>query len=522
MNLLDLYRDDIAGNGKIISVSAGREWRGPCPLCGGVDRFGVWPDQGDGQGSFFCGREKGGGNGCGIGGDAIQYLRDVRKYSYSEACDCLGIASRRGGESLRYKLPVAPKKAQEAIFEPKKVIYPDEVVEPELWHEHGMKFVEECHQALLGRPMSIAYLMARGIDREQIVKYRLGFHAGSTRGKNQYLPTFRPWPSWGLRPEKKEGGKFRMLILPAGLVIPYVVDGQLHRITVRLIKTDPKMPKKKYHYIRGSIRDLWVSNPTAEAFVLQEAEFDCIAVDGAVGDLVGTIGLGSTGTKPDARSAAILQESVSILDALDFDTPVRNRYTGKMERPGASGGKWWKEQYKQRYKRWPVPKGKDAGEAFAAGVDLRTWIMAGLPPIFHDVPVVHRPAVVDKTRKDVPKPKEEPLPEEAPEVEKQPDPAQKKEAKKPEQQRLDQKISDQETSNVEDVEELKKLLTQAEGLFRIYGKGTGVGPIVSEEWSEKYSEKRSRISWLLYNSAAVGHIVENLADGIYGPDNLSV
>lgn len=504
MNLIDLYRDDVSGNGKVISVSGGREWRGPCPICGGEDRFGVWPEQGNGSGSFFCGRQKGGGNGCGIGGDAIQYLRDVRKYTYHEACDCLGITPQRGGESLQYKVPVTPKNQQEAIFEPKNAKYPDDVVDPALWREHGMKFVEECHKALLGRDLSIAYLMARGIDREQIVKYKIGFHAGSTRGEVQYLPTFRPWPSWGLKPETREGGKFRMLILPAGLVIPYVVDGLLHRITIRLIKPDPKMPKKKYHYVRGSIRDLWVSNPTAKAFVLQEAEFDCIAVDGAAGDMVGTIGLGSTGTKPDALAASVLQGSLSILDALDFDKPVRNHHTGRMERPGASGGKWWKEQYREKYKRWPVPIGKDAGEAFAGGVDLRTWVMAGLPPIFQD---------------DVPIAEKEQLPRES--TAKKPDTPSGQEGRKQEQQRIETILKEKKFPQTEEVQELKTLLTQAEGFFRVYGRGTGIGPVVSPEWSEKNTNKRSRISWLLYNSEAIGKIVENLADGLYGPDHLT-
>ena len=129
-----------------------------------------------------------------------------------------------------------------------------------------------------------------------------------------------------------------MIMLPAGLVIPYIVDGLLHRITIRLIRKDPQQPKKKYHYVRGSIRDLWVSNPNAKAFVLQEAEFDCIAVDGAAGDVVGTIGLGSTGTKPDARTAGILKGSLAILDGLDFDQPRRNPQTGKMETP--RGCRW--------------------------------------------------------------------------------------------------------------------------------------------------------------------------------------
>lgn len=503
MNLLDLYRDDVNGIGKVISVSGGREYRGPCPKCGGEDRFGVWPEQNNGTGSFFCGRGASGGNGCGIGGDAIQYLRDARNYSYHEACDLLGITPARGGESLQYKSPSAPKKYTEPEFVAKELDYPEDVVDPAMWREHGMKFVDECHEAIWKRPTSLAYLMARGINREQIAKYKIGFHIGSTRGDQQYLPTFRPWPSWGLKPETKEGGKYRMIMLPAGLVLPYIVDGMLRRITIRLVKPDPKQPKKKYHYVRGSIRDLWVSNPGAKAFVLQEAEFDCVAVDGAVGDLIGTIGLGSTGTKPDSRAAAILKNSLTILDALDFDAPRRNPQTGRVERAGAAGGIWWKENYPQ-YKRWPVPAGKDAGEAFAEGVDLRTWIMAGLPPVFQEKPV----------------PKTEQLPRESTVV--IPNTPSSNEVRKPEQQRIDRILKEKKIPQTDEVQELKKLLSQAQGFFRIYGKGTGVGPVVSPEWSEKNTEKRSRISWLLYNSESIGHVVENLADGLYGPDHLCV
>jgi hypothetical protein len=510
MNLLDLYRDDASGMGKITSVSGGNEFRGPCPKCGGTDRFGVWPNQNEGAGSFFCGRGALGGNGCGIGGDAIQYLRDVRNYSYHEACDCLGITPARGGESLQYKSPVAPKKYQEPAFVAKEAVYPDDVVDPALWREHGMKFVNECHEAIQSRPMSIAYLMARGISREQIAKFKIGFHGGSTRGDKEYQPTFRPWPSWGLKPETREGGKFRMLILPAGLVLPHIVDGLLHGITIRLLRPDPKQPTKKYHYVRGSIRDMWVTNPTAKVFVLQEAQFDCIAVDGAAGDLVGTVGLGSTGTKPDARTAALLKDSLGILDGLDFDEPRRNPQTGRMERPGAAGGKWWKEQYPDQYKRWPVPVGKDAGEAFAAGVDLRMWIQAGLPPGLQG----DKPTVLDNKNKDT-LPAAVPVPE----IKKPATPSKKKE--NPEQQRIEQILKAKQFPQTDDVVELRTLLAQAEGFFRVYGKGTGVGPVVSPEWSNKYVEKRSRISWLLYNSEAIGKIIGNLADGLYGPDHLS-
>ena len=33
---------------KRVASTHGGEYTGPCPLCGGVDRFHVWPEEGDG------------------------------------------------------------------------------------------------------------------------------------------------------------------------------------------------------------------------------------------------------------------------------------------------------------------------------------------------------------------------------------------------------------------------------------------------------------------------------------------
>jgi hypothetical protein len=491
MNLLDLYRDDIDGHGKVISVAGGKEYRGPCPVCGGTDRFGVWPQQNNGKGSFYCGRGSGAGNGCEIGGDAVEYLKQVRKYSFQEACECLGIEYKRGGRHLRLSTPVPPKRYNQDRFSPRTLGYPEDVVDPDKWHEHGMKFVQQCHEALLNRPTSIAYLMARGISMEMIKKHLLGFHAGETKDGKQYLPSFRPWPSWGLNDEKKESGKHRMLILPAGLVIPYIVNDRLHRLTIRLIKPDPSQPKKKYHYVRGSIRDAWMSNPSARAFVVQEAELDSIAVEAAAGDLVGTIGLGSTDTKPDSRAYKALRNAISILVAMDFDQPRLNERTGKMESPGATASGWWKSEFSQST-RWPVPQGKDAGEAFGLGVDLRTWILAGLPSILvpeerHSEPV--SPPIRTEIEEEI---------------------------------RIEKILHDKKYPPTNEVLELKQLLAESDGFIQLYDCGNNLGIEVDRQWSLDNRAKRRRMTQLLYGSNAVFTMLCNLADGNYKAVNLPV
>ena len=375
-----LWREDVSG--KIISVSGGTELRGQCPNCGGTDRFGVFPEQKKGKGSYFCGRFKGSANtGCAKGGDIIQYLRDFRGMSFADACGFLGIETKNTNQQsyLRYSSPRPSHKTSQAkaAFIPVDKMYPPEVVDPAKWREHGMKFVNECHAALMKRPTSIAYLMHRGISLEVIKEYKLGYHAGqTTRGKDGQ-PTYRPWPSWGLKDEKKTGGRSRLIALPAGIVIPYIVSDNLHRITIR--RNVPDSNGIVYHYVKGSMRDLWFTNPEAKVFVTIEAELDCLAVISVAGDIVGTIGIGTTGAKPDKRIHAIANKSQCILGCLDFDKPRKNPKTGRTEMPGGYGSVWWSKTYPQ-HKRWPVPVGKDPGEAFQAGVvNLRAWLILGMP-----------------------------------------------------------------------------------------------------------------------------------------------
>lgn len=52
---------------------------GPCPWCGGKDRFTLFAGQGNnGLGRFWCRQ-------CGRGGDAIQFVREMEGVGFKEA-----------------------------------------------------------------------------------------------------------------------------------------------------------------------------------------------------------------------------------------------------------------------------------------------------------------------------------------------------------------------------------------------------------------------------------------------------
>jgi len=68
---LELIRQDVSLKRK---STATEEYSGPCPLCGGTDRFVVWPA----EGRFLCRQ-------CGFKGDAYQYLITTRNVPFQDA-----------------------------------------------------------------------------------------------------------------------------------------------------------------------------------------------------------------------------------------------------------------------------------------------------------------------------------------------------------------------------------------------------------------------------------------------------
>ena len=72
MNVLDLAQKHVQL--KKVATTKGGEWQGPCPGCGGSDRFHVWPEKNEGEGSYWCRQ-------CEKSGDGIQFLlqRSVHK-----------------------------------------------------------------------------------------------------------------------------------------------------------------------------------------------------------------------------------------------------------------------------------------------------------------------------------------------------------------------------------------------------------------------------------------------------------
>jgi DNA primase len=305
-----------------------REFSGPCPWCGGRDRFRVWPDKGGG--SFWCRQ-------CGKGGDMVRYHMLTTGKRYFDACLGLGIEPRFKPQNRRTDTP-------ERILPP-----------PIQWRRAAGEFIQQSQRTLLSNDGAImrVYLNARGINYDSIEAASLGL--------NQ-VDRYFDRKSWGIGEEKNpETGKLKKVWIPAGLVIPCFSDGGPIRIRIR--RENPA--NGRYVTVSGSVKRPMILG-TLNRVIVVESDLDAILVSQESGDLVSVISLGSVSHRPDAETHTYLKDASIILLALDYD------------QAGASQMKWWADHYGAKVKRWPVSAGKDPGEAYQSEVNIRQWIEAGL------------------------------------------------------------------------------------------------------------------------------------------------
>lgn len=333
---------------------AGARLAGPCPKCGGSsgsDKFSVYPDD-----TFHC-------FACGFHGDVITWLREMEGQSCGEAHTTAGIECRkidcavfdkcRNGKSTPRsgRRALTPPVVEERGFAPLVAESPEAV-----WQGKASALVEHAHQALLANVEQLAYLAARGIDRQAVECYRLGWIEKDI---------YRTRSAWGLPEEISERTKQpKKLWIPAGIVIPFSnEDGVPFRIRIRRCRVDDGMPR--YYWLPGSGNDVPVLHPERRGFVVVESDLDAIAC-AAASDLAGAVPLGTCSAKPKESAAKVLGKALAILVALDGD------------KAGIAAAKWWGETF-PRALRWPVPAGKDPGDYVRDhGGDLGVWIAAGL------------------------------------------------------------------------------------------------------------------------------------------------
>lgn len=367
MQLLDFYQSRFGAAVK----RQGGAWNGPCPLCGGEpgksDRFMVWPDRAESLGETCASHNITGiwsCRQCGTSGDTIAYLMQVDGMDFKAALAELGIEGGRPSHRRR-RAPAEPRRVDAApAWTPRQWPEPSGA-----WCAYAAKLLAEAKERIWKQSAALNWLAARGITEEAVRAYHIGYlPAEGTR----YPGRYRARSALGLAPRNGDDGReHTKLFIPRGIVIPTLApDGRVLNLRIRRHKEDLSERAPKYLELEGSCKAplfLRSSRPAPLAvYFVTEAELDAMLIHHATGGVIGAMAVRTNRGKPDAAAHTRLRYAARVCIALDYDDP------------GADGVDFWERAYPTSL-RWPTPEGKDPGDAFSLGVDIRGWVAAALP-----------------------------------------------------------------------------------------------------------------------------------------------
>jgi len=333
VDLLDVLERDTRL--RRVSRRDGGEWAGPCPFCGGDDRFRVWPEAEPPR--FWCRR-------CGRRGDAISYLREHDGLSYRDACAALGLdpdrprapsAGNAGGTGPHHRPTRTPLPFAFNVSGPN-----------ERWRAAAAAFCRQAEEALWSERGRAAreYLYGRGL-RDLGMRVSLGLNLVARE---------EPAARWGL----DDGAPVR---LPAGIVIPCKVEYDIWRVIVRRFSGEPR-----YLTVRGSVSVPYGLNTlrAEQPAMLLESELDALLVAQEAREALSTLATGSTTGARSLYWQMALARATEVLVAFDSDEA------------GEAAARWWLEALPNA-RRWAPPL-KDPGEMHRHGLSVADWVSLGL------------------------------------------------------------------------------------------------------------------------------------------------
>lgn len=302
---------------KRVASTNGGEFAGPCPFCGGRDRFRLQPKNAGGP-RWLC-------RGCSEGRwqSAVDYVMRRDRVDFKQA-----VARLNGGDLLRTRerreTPVAPSYVAPAGD----------------WQAQALRAIEDCRAQLRSTSGSRAlnYLHGRGLNDETIERFRLGFS-----------------PVEGYGPLK----------IPRGVVIPCVAGGEVWYLKVRRSNSKPK-----YLNTAGS-RAAAIFNAddliSARTALFCEGEFDAMIAWQELGDYglaVCSFGSGAT-SRPDLATWGVYLLGLDLI-LVTYDADAA----------GQAGTKIIAE-LSERVRLAPLPPGawKDINEFHLATGQLAAWIL---------------------------------------------------------------------------------------------------------------------------------------------------
>jgi len=317
---------------KRVSSTQGGEYAGPCPFCGGRDRFRVQPNHESG-GRWFC-RSCGGGRWH----DAIDYVQRRDNVDFRAAVQVLG-----GDYGQLPEAAATPATKPATIEQPPAAD----------WQAAVMPVIQDCAARLFsgGRDVLTVwqYLTGRGLTRETVFNASLGFN-----------------PTW--REVMPGAGAW----LAPGIVIPCLAGADIWYLQVRTTKAAREEAKRrgrnlgKYQALTGShLKAVYGANGlgAADLGIVVEGELDALLLgQEAAGLGVAVVTMGSANSWPGAAWRRYFAHLSGLFVVMDND------------QAGAAGLRRWGELVP-----WARPvivgeAGQDITDFYQTGGDLRGWV----------------------------------------------------------------------------------------------------------------------------------------------------
>jgi DNA primase len=340
MNRLTDYIDGL----KKKAGTRGGEWKGPCPWCGGTDRFWVHPHYGE-TGEYKCRQ-------CGRGGDGIDYLREARGMTFPEACEALSVEHKldddyQPSDNGSKPATPAPRRPRTTAAQPPS----------ERWREQAASFVDWCTDRLWSEAGSgaLQWLRSRGFRDAALRSAKIGYNP-ETR--------FEEPSAWDVDREHH--------VLPDGILIPWIIEGDVWKLNMRLGRDTRNWYREqgdtppKYRAVTGSRNALYGANlvQPERPVVLVEGELDALTVNQEAWDVASAVATGSTGGGRALRWKVRLQRASTVLVAFDNDAP------------GEEASAWWLDALPNA-RRWR-PYWGDVNDLLTGGEDVAAWVRDGL------------------------------------------------------------------------------------------------------------------------------------------------
>lgn len=312
LTVLDLSQEDTQFNRK---ASTRREKKGPCPGCGGNDRFSVKQDE-RGQWVFMCRNcydsqeylsDKGSKRGW---GDEIDYLRHYRKMNYQQARAFVGDP----GQEQRVHVQVARATN---------------------WQEIIATSVKESEYRLWSEDTTaLDYVRGRGLTDETIRSAHLGY---STKGD---IPR---------------------------LIIPSYNDHRYVAVYRRDLRADVEH-SERWKDVAGSTKDeLYLADclQRRRPTVLVEAPLCALTILQEVGNLVNAVATAGVDGARSIKSLAQLATMPIVFVAFDADQAGDSAWE-----------EYWKKRLPNARRLRPFLK--DINDMLTEGWDIRAWIEQAL------------------------------------------------------------------------------------------------------------------------------------------------